>query len=234
MPENSVDKPINRRGFIKKSAVAVASYSVVSCTASQEHTTTGPRYGMVIDLKKCYGCHSCSVACKAQYDVPLGVWRSWVKVSEKGKFPDTKRNFLPVLCNHCKKPSCVSVCPTGATYQRDDGIVVVSDDVCVGCKYCVINCPYDKRFIHPDKQVASKCDFCVDRVVNGVEPSCVNTCPPRARVFGDLNDPNSEISKIVSKNAVTVDKEFAGTMPRVFYIDMERSETFYKQKEVVL
>ncbi len=223
-------EPLNRRAFFKKTALTLATGgAVLTGCSSKTETAKETRYAMLIDLRKCYGCHSCSIACKSQFNVPLGVWRNWVQESERGHFPNVKKSFLPVLCNHCENPPCVPVCPTGATYQRKDGIVVVNEDDCVGCKYCIQNCPYEKRFIHPDKNVANKCDFCVDRVKQGLVPSCVNTCPAEARVFGNINDPNSEISKMISLNPVQVLKEDMGTQPRVFYIGLDRDSAFEKK-----
>ncbi|MBI4743924.1 MAG: 4Fe-4S dicluster domain-containing protein [Actinobacteria bacterium] len=176
------------------------------------------RYAMVLDLRRCIGCHACHVACKSENEVPFGVFRTHVRYYERGEYPDTKLYFLPVLCNHCKHPACVRVCPTGASWKRDDGIVLVDYDKCIGCKYCMAACPYGVRFIHPEKQVADKCTFCVHRVDAGIAPSCVNTCIGRARIFGDMNDPNSEVAKLIATNPVTVLKPEKGTYPTVFYI----------------
>jgi tetrathionate reductase subunit B len=217
---------ISRRQFLKGGAAAAvgAVASTVFSTKAFTHQAhkSGRRLAMVIDLDKCTGCHACSVACKAEFDVPLGVWRSWVKVGEKGSFPDTGRFFLPRLCNHCDHPPCMKVCPTGATSQREDGIVKVDEDKCVGCKLCIAACPYQARFSHPIKKVANKCDFCLHRVDQGVVPSCVNTCHAQARIFGDLNDSKSEVSKLAARKAVQVLKPELGTEPQVFYISAER------------
>ncbi|MBC8339036.1 MAG: 4Fe-4S dicluster domain-containing protein [Alphaproteobacteria bacterium] len=191
--------------------------------------TKGARYAMVIDTRRCSGCHACSVSCKSEYDVPLGGVRSWVEYVEYGDYPDVKRGFLPRLCNQCGAPPCVDVCPIkGATYKREsDGIVVVNDDLCNGCAKCVTACPYDARFMNPTKGdpsltkgvgVADKCDFCLHRIEKGVAPACVNTCPGRARVFGDLNDPDSEVKKLVQGNKTVVLLRDEKTKPRVFYI----------------
>jgi tetrathionate reductase subunit B len=184
-----------------------------------------PQYGMVIDARRCYGVHACSVACKAEFNVPLGATRSWVEFIEKGSYPSVTRSFLPRLCNHCSEPNCVSVCPTGATWKRkEDGIVVVDPDICIGCKYCIHACPYDARFINADTGNADKCDFCIHRVSKGLEPACVEACPSRARVFGDLNDPNSEVSKLIASNPVTVLRPEKGTEPNVYYIAAEHAD----------
>ncbi len=196
---------------------------------AEAEKTKGKRYAMAIDLRKCFGCHACSVACKSQFDVPLGVWRSWVKIMERGKYPNVKRIFIPVLCNHCEKPPCVKGCPTGATYQRDDGIVVVNEADCIGCKYCIQNCAYQARFLHPFKKVANKCDFCIHRVEQGLVPACVNTCNAKARIFGDINDPETEISRLLMSNNSQVLMEGIGTMPQVYYIDLVQNA--YKPTE---
>ena len=193
------DRNISRRNIVKTAGlgavvaatVAAAPKTVKAASASGQNI----QYAMVIDVRKCIGCQACTIACKTEYEVPLGKHRSWVESVEKGNYPDVSRSFLPRLCNQCSKPQCVSVCPTGATYKRkEDGIVVVDSDVCIGCKYCMLACPYDVRFINPRTGAADKCDFCLHRVKNGLEPSCVNTCQGRARVFGDMNDPKSEAS----------------------------------------
>lgn len=221
---------ITRRKFLKVMGLAGAATATSSAAwalgpySHKPGSKKGTRYGMVIDLRKCFGCHACTISCKAQNDVPLGYWRSWVSITETGTFPDVHRSFLPILCNQCEEPPCVDVCPTGATYKRDDGIVMQEDDKCIGCKYCIQACPYKVKFAHPTKKVAQKCDFCVERVDQGLMPACVNTCNARARTFGDLNDPNSEISQVLNDNPVQVLRPEFGTEPRVFYIGLDKSD----------
>jgi tetrathionate reductase subunit B len=224
------DKPapsLDRREFLKKSAVVTAGASAAVLPKSAESAETGRKkqYGMLIDVRRCYGVHACSVACKAEFNVPLGTTRSWVEYIEKGTYPHVTRNFLPRLCNQCSKPNCVSVCPTNATWKREeDGIVVVDPDICIGCKYCVQACPYDARFPNPVTGAVEKCDFCVHRVSQGLEPACVEACPSRARIFGDLNDPESEISRMIATNPVTVLRPEKGTEPNVFYIAADHTD----------
>ncbi len=187
----------------------------------KEKEKTEVRYSMVIDLRRCIGCHSCSVACKSENDVPLSVFRSWVKIIEKGKYPNVSRSFLPSLCNNCEQPICVQNCPTKASYQREDGIVMVDPHKCIGCKYCIASCPYDVRFVNPIKRIVQKCYFCNHRVDAGIAPACVVTCLGRARVFGNIKDPKSEISQLLATNPVQVLKPEMATKPQVFYIGVD-------------
>lgn len=220
---------LSRRAFFAASGAAAAGAGAAALTgaapAPAKAAVPKKQYAMVIDARRCYGVHACTIACKAEYNVPLGENRSWVEEIEKGTYPDVSRNFLPRLCNQCSDPNCVSVCPTGATWKRDeDGIVVVDKDICIGCKYCVQACPYDQRFINADTGSADKCDFCIHRVSQGLEPACVEACPSRARIFGDLNDPESEVAKLVAQNPVTVLRPEKGTHPNVYYIDADHSD----------
>lgn len=189
------------------------------------------RFGMVIDLRRCIGCDACMVACKAEYDVPLGVFRTWVPYRVVGKYPTVKKQFLPRLCNHCDDPPCVRACPVGATYKVDDGGFVLQHyDRCIGCKACMASCPYNARFMLPEHRtrtnitsVVDKCTFCYHRVVQGLVPACVQTCVGRARVFGDMNDPNSEVSRLVARHATQTLRPEQGTKPQVFYIGADRN-----------
>lgn len=173
---------------------------------------------MVIDVRRCTGCHACSVACKAENAVPLGVFRTWVKQVEKGTYPTVTKSFLPIFCNQCEKPICLQNCPTRATYQRQDGIVVVDEHRCIGCKYCMASCPFDVRYVNPLKQYVQKCDLCAHRLDAGLEPACVETCPGGALHVGDREDPNGTVAKLISGNAVQVLKPEMGTQPQVYYI----------------
>ena len=207
--------------------------------------TRMPRYGMVIDLKRCYGCYSCSMACKVKNHTPPGVFWARVLKGETGKFPNVVRQALPVLCMHCEEPSCLEVCPTGATRKQEDGIVVVDKDKCMGCKYCIMACPYGARYtvekwesyfpdglpLSPYEEfakreweeksgvgVATKCDFCRDRIAEGRDPACVEACPAKARTFGDLDDPDSEVSFLIKRYRGEVLNPELGNRPKVYYL----------------
>lgn len=175
-------------------------------------------YGFLIDHRKCIGCHACSTACKSENEVPLGVYRTWVKYVEKGAFPNTRRFFQVTRCNHCANPPCVRICPVEAMYQRDDGIVEFDPRICIGCKACLQACPYDAIYIDPESGTAAKCHFCAHRIEVGLEPACVVVCPEQAIVAGDLDDPASRISRLVATHDVTVRKPEQGTAPKLFYI----------------
>jgi Fe-S-cluster-containing dehydrogenase component/formate-dependent nitrite reductase membrane component NrfD len=182
-----------------------------------------PHYGFAIDLRKCIGCHACTIACKVEHAIPVGVNRCWVKTVEKGTFPDTRRFFFPVLCNQCDEAPCVRICPTSALYKRRDGIVDLNGAACIGCRACMIACPYDQLFIDPNTRTAEKCNFCANRVENQLLPACVSVCPTECRIFGDLEDASSEVARIVHAAGVTTRKPEKGTMPHVYYIGAEQS-----------
>ncbi|MDH3975561.1 MAG: 4Fe-4S dicluster domain-containing protein [Deltaproteobacteria bacterium] len=190
-------------------------------TGGKKGAGSNVRFAMLIDLRRCIGCHACSVACKAEYEVPVGRYRSWVKYTDKGKYPNVVRQFLPRLCNHCEHAGCERVCPTSATYKRDDGTVQIEGSKCIGCKYCMLACPYEARFINPVTGTADKCSFCVHRVDEGIVPACVQTCIGEARIFGDVNDPKSEISEYISKHPVKVLNPASGNDPHVYYIGLD-------------
>jgi len=200
------------------------------------------RYGMVIDLRKCVGCNACTVACKQENATPPGVFWSKVLQYETGDYPQAHLRFLPMLCMHCQVAPCLEVCPTGATYRAEGGLVLVNDNLCVACRYCIMACPYEARSYnatrpreyysgqgmteyetlgytqHPKGSI-EKCTFCAHRLRVGKEPACVATCPSSARVFGDLDNPESEVSRPVASGLAKPRLEEQGTKPSVFYID---------------
>lgn len=176
------------------------------------------RYGFVIDQRKCIGCHACTVACKEENRVPLGAFRTWVKYVERGHYPDTRRYFAVLRCNHCDDAPCVTICPTVALYRRHDGIVDFDGDRCIGCKSCMQACPYDALYIDPTTQTAAKCHYCAHRIEVGLEPACVIVCPERAIIAGDLDDAGTPIARLVATEQVQVRKAEQGTRPKVFYL----------------
>jgi tetrathionate reductase subunit B len=175
------------------------------------------KYAIVIDTFKCFDCKACMVACKVENGVPKGFWRNWVR--HTGGLHGRRTQFQPGQCMQCDSPSCVSACPVNATYKGPDGIVVIDEAKCIGCGNCVTACPYDARYRHPTNHVADKCDFCQHRLARGEEPACVETCPTRARVFGDLNDPMSRVSELMKKETlVQVINPLIDTQPNIHYV----------------
>ena len=198
------------------------------------------KWAVAVDLKRCVGCQSCTMTCKAKNGTPPGVFWTRVIEKEEGTYPFAYTVFMPMRCNHCGEPPCVPVCPTGASFQRaQDNVVLVNQDLCIGCHACVVACPYEARSIPenalgyygkhttPYEQVkfktwqagtAQKCDLCVDRLDAGLQPACIDTCPTRAMVIGDRNDPHSEISKLIKDRANFQPRAELGTKPNVFYL----------------
>jgi Fe-S-cluster-containing dehydrogenase component len=186
------------------------------------------RYAMVIDLRRCTGCNACTATCKTAYDVPLGESRIWLMEAEVGEFPNTKRNVLPRLCNQCDEPSCIRNCPTKATFKHPDGFVLQRYNRCIGCRTCIVACPYNARHFLPEhrrdsrnpRNVVDKCDFCIVRVTRGLAPLCVDSCTGGAMVFGDLNDPESEVSRVYRDNKTFTLRPEQGNAPQVYYIGL--------------
>lgn len=179
------------------------------------------RYGFVLDQNLCIGCHACTVACKEENQVPVGVFRTWVKYIEKGEFPHTSRHFGVMRCNHCDTAPCIEICPTKALYHRSDGIVDFDSGRCIGCKSCMQACPYDALYIDPNSNTAAKCNFCAHRVEANLQPACVIVCPTQAIIAGDLDNPSSNVSRIVATEKVSVRKPQKGTRPKLFYVGVE-------------
>ncbi|MCL4369767.1 MAG: 4Fe-4S dicluster domain-containing protein [Chloroflexi bacterium] len=208
------------------------------------------RWGMVIDLRKCVGCQSCTIACIAENKLPPGVVYRPVITEEKGEFPHVAKTFTPRPCMQCEEPPCVPVCPVGATHKRPDGIVAIDYDACIGCRYCIAACPYNARTFDfgefhdeggevpaydlvPSREYggvwnrqhdaspvgnARKCTFCLHRIERGELPACTISCMGHATYFGDLNDPQSLVQELAGKANATRLKEWAGTKPRVYYL----------------
>lgn len=177
------------------------------------------RYAMVIDKERCVGCQSCTVACRSEWDVPVGNARTRVRpAGVRGSYPYFTSTFYVSQCNHCDRPTCVPACPTGATYQEANGIVRINKELCIGCGSCVTACPYNARYIDNAKGVADKCDFCASRVEKGLEPACVNTCPAKAKIFGDLEDQHGRVFDLVYRQAAhRFESADAAIGPNVFY-----------------
>jgi Fe-S-cluster-containing dehydrogenase component/formate-dependent nitrite reductase membrane component NrfD len=163
------------------------------------------------------------VACKSEHQVPLGVDRTWVKYIEKGTFPNNRRLFTVLRCNHCERAPCVTICPVTALHRRDDGVVDFNNERCIGCKACLQACPYDALYIDPDTHTAAKCNFCTHRLEVGLQPSCVAVCPEQAIIAGDLDDPASDIRQLLGRHPVQVRKPEKGTQPKLFYIEADEA-----------
>jgi Fe-S-cluster-containing dehydrogenase component len=177
------------------------------------------RYGMAIDTRLCVGCMDCVVACKTENRVPEGLNRDWIAYETVGTFPAIHMEIRSERCNHCDDAPCVTCCPTGASHVDEFGrVVLVTHGECIGCKACLASCPYDARFIHPDGY-ADKCTFCVHRVKEGLEPACAAVCPTRCFTFGDLDDPGSAISRVLTSRRAHPLNPAAGTHPRIYYLD---------------
>ncbi len=176
------------------------------------------RYVMVIDTRRCVGCQDCVVACKTENGVPEGCSRDWGVEEVRGEFPTLQLEIRSERCNHCANPPCVSCCPTGASHVHErGGVVLVTHSQCIGCKACLAACPYNARFIHPEGY-ADKCTFCIHRVDEGLNPACVSVCPTRCLHFGDLEDPRSEVSRLLNSRAHHSLLPEAGTKPRIYYL----------------
>jgi molybdopterin-containing oxidoreductase family iron-sulfur binding subunit len=197
---------------------------------------------MIIDRRKCFGCQGCTVACKQANATLPGTFYTKVYTEEHGKYPNSRLSFFPVICNHCDNAPCVEVCPTKASKKLPDGTVQVTADECIGCQLCMEACPYEARYYNdpdgpktywegkePDTyeerrfgehklETVGKCTFCARRRAEGLPPACVETCPAVARIFGNIEDPGSEVSKVFAKFKPVAYKPEEGTFPSVFYI----------------
>jgi len=202
------------------------------------------RMGMVFDLKACIGCNACVIGCKQENSLPDGVFFTKTLSEEYGVYPNANRVYIPTICNHCDDAPCEKVCPTGATYTREDGIVMVDDAKCIGCSTCAVACPYDQRTQMEAENFAqglfgtgeltpfeeqgygrytpgtvTKCDFCSQRVDVGLDPACVVTCPTNARIFGDLDDPDSKPARMIRERQGRTALPEKNTKPKVFYVN---------------
>lgn len=176
------------------------------------------RLGFLVDLDNCIGCKACEVACKAENAVPVGAWRLRVKYVDSGTYPEAKRSYTPMRCNHCANAPCERACPVAALHYLPNGIVNVDKDRCIGCAACMMACPYGAIYMDPETNTADKCTYCAHRVEGGLEPACVVTCPTEANIFGDLDDPRSKISRYIASHRDTrVRKPEKGTQPHHYY-----------------
>jgi Fe-S-cluster-containing dehydrogenase component len=246
------NQTIHRRNFLKLAVFGAATATGLRlakrATASDVQGSSPHRWAMVIDQDKCIGCGYCTLACRANNDIPPEI--SWNRVFESGKIGDQKV-YLPRPCMQCEHAPCVEVCPVKASYHRPDGIVMMDYDRCIGCRYCEVACPYGARAFNweeftgdnpavpewgePEVErrprgVVEKCSFCYQRIDRGLAlgltpgvdeeatPACVVACQVRARVFGDLNDPNSNVSQLIAQNPYYQLRDDLGTHPRVYYL----------------
>lgn len=174
------------------------------------------RYGMCIDLTTCVGCDACVAACKTENNLPDGNARSWTAEIVTGRFPDMTAEIYSCRCQHCDNPPCVMACPTKASYVQD-GIVLINKELCVGCRHCIASCPYGARYLHPEGYV-DKCTFCEHRIKEGRNPACVEICPTCSLVFGDMDNPDSKISKLLARHDHKTIKPLAKSKPKYFLL----------------
>lgn len=205
------------------------------------------RWGMVVDLHACIGCNACVISCKTRRATPPGLYFNRVLEQEVGRFPAARRTFWPTRCNHCESPSCLEVCPTGATTKRDDGIVKIDPNKCMGCRACILACPYDARtllegvksyygenqtpyeestYAHYQEGTVYKCDFCSGRIDQDLKPICVESCPTQALIFGDWDDADSDVNKAVEQSAREDQRSFKlkeeiGNKPAIVYLEQK-------------
>jgi len=237
-PEGSKSEGMTRRELLRGGLLIAAGSATAGLLLAERASADGDghvryydsfphrsamehRWAMVVDLRRCVGCRACTVACKSENNVPGGVFRTWVRFAEVGTYPDTRPRFLPAFCNHCDIPPCVPVCPVLATYKRDDGLVLIDYDQCIGCGYCIQACPYGARFFNPVQRTADKCTLCAHRLESGQMPACVSTCIGGALTIGDMNDPQSGVSKLLARYPTGTLKPELGTDPMFFYIGLD-------------
>lgn len=240
----------SRRDFLKQAGWTVLGGGLIAAfvelPAGRAHASAGGRthlYAYVVDTHACIGCGKCVEACRAENRVPEDAYRTWIERytvyadgtvdvdsphgGEKGAAALGSKNidrsfFVPKLCNHCKEPNCVQVCPVGATYVSREGVVLVDEKHCVGCGYCIQACPYGARFINLTNHVADKCTWCYHRVLKGLTPACVAVCPVGARQFGRVQDYHGPVGKLIKEARLQVLKPEMGNKPMVFYKGLDK------------
>ncbi len=238
--ENSADRSgmisfMERRAFLKLGLAVTGIFAggaILSLTSAVERAFASgghvqkypykPHYSMLIYQNRCIDCELCLEACVQANQVPKYGYRTAILEREAPKSTGTKREFIPVLCNQCNRPPCVRACPTTATYKNEkNGIVIMESKKCVGCKTCVAACPYNARYFNEERKAVDKCDFCfASRLSKGMKTTaCAEACPAKARVFGDLSDPASEVYRMVHQieKTVWVLRPETGVAPNVFY-----------------
>ena len=242
----------DRRTFLKQTGwtllgggilISIGSFFPAAGRAVQK-VPSAALYGFIVDTTTCIGCGMCVQACKTENQVPDECYRTWVEryiiTADEKVFVDSphgalhgfkpaavegqieKAFFVPKLCNHCAEANCVQVCPVGATYTTRDGFVLVDEKHCVSCGYCLQACPYGARYMHPVRHTADKCTWCYHRVKKGLMPACVVVCPVRARQFGNLNDPESTINRILQEARISALKPETGNNPKTFYVGLDK------------
>ena len=242
---------MERRRFLSKCASIAASSAILGGVFRKAHAGTGDydpkghNYGMGIQIEKCIGCGKCVEACTEENDVPREpfFFRTWIeryvikkngevsvqsidtRIEQSKEIFDEKEImrsfFVPKLCNQCENPPCVQVCPVGATFKSEDGVILVDENRCIGCRYCIQACPYGARYLHPEKEVADKCTFCYHRITKGMLPACVEVCPTQARIFGDVKSGASPLNRFKRMNKLHVLKPSLNTEPKVSYSGLD-------------
>lgn len=215
------EKSHTRRAFFKNGllvGMAAAGGLALAKSAPCFPSFGKQRWGMIIDLDRCTGCNSCVIACKLQNDTANHRFNTEVQEKEAGSYPDSRIVFTPVLCNQCEDPPCVPACPQEATYKIAGGIVVTDWNKCTGFGDCVTACPYGARFLDPRfSNRVDKCDFCLDRLAQGLRPACAEACPPRARIWGDFASPSGEFARYLSRGRLESPRPELGIKTNVLY-----------------
>ncbi|TLP40495.1 4Fe-4S dicluster domain-containing protein [Arcobacter arenosus] len=184
-------------------------------------------YRMIHDENLCIGCQACSVACRSENNVHEDVFRLQVRINTEGTFPNLKMDMKRQSCAMCEDAPCVDVCPTGASFQTKDGLVQLDQNLCVSCKYCVVACPYEARYVDPVTKNIDKCTFCYsNRVSKGQDPACVTVCPTDALTFGDINDKESDVYKKANSNILTYPKAYLGTKTKLAFVPNKRGVSY--------
>ncbi len=242
----------DRREFIKKagwtfigSGLYINLFSAGPALAGSRSSALKNLYAFIVNTETCIGCGKCAAACRAENSVPDGNYRTWIERytimhsgsvevdsphgGEKGFTPlsfnpaDIRKSFfVPKLCNHCKKPNCVQVCPVGATYVSPEGFVLVDEKRCVGCSYCMQACPYSARFMNPVTHTADKCTWCYHRIRQGKTTACVQVCPVGARLFGRVDDTDGPVAQLLKAKRLQVLKPETGNEPMVLYVGLDK------------